>query len=74
MCCSRNATTLHVIEGGEQTDVVWMDNVECTGQEDNIGHCKHSGWAQTDCTHLNFAAVDCIGNTNPGMYKVVGFS
>ena len=42
-----------------------MDNVQCTGTETNLGHCKHSGWADSDCSENDLAAVDCTGTANP---------
>lgn len=41
---------------------VVLDNVRCTGNEDNLAHCSHSGWGVvgSSCSgHANDAGVVC---------------
>ncbi|PVD22127.1 hypothetical protein C0Q70_17931 [Pomacea canaliculata] len=42
---------------GQGTGRIWMDNVQCTGMETNIGSCSHSG--ANFCGHNEDAAVSC---------------
>lgn len=45
---------------GEGSGFIWMDDVNCTGNETAITYCKHKGWRTTDCTHKQDASVICI--------------
>ena len=39
---------------------IWLDDVQCRGTETNIGDCRHRGWGQHNCVHINVVAVSCI--------------
>ena len=38
---------------------IWLDDVACTGKEQNIGRCMHDGWGNSDCEHREDAGVEC---------------
>ncbi|CAC5407328.1 LRP5_6 [Mytilus coruscus] len=38
---------------------IWMDNVNCTGYENNIDECHFNGWGVHDCSHGEDSAVEC---------------
>ena len=46
---------------GMGTGPIWMDNVQCSGNEASISDCSFKGWGITDCNHGNNAGVRCKG-------------
>ena len=38
---------------------IWLDNVDCTGEEQNVTNCPSRGWGIHDCTHFEDAGVEC---------------
>ncbi|XP_028411924.1 deleted in malignant brain tumors 1 protein-like isoform X2 [Dendronephthya gigantea] len=38
---------------------IFLDEVSCTGTEQNISSCSHSGWGISDCSHNEDAGVEC---------------
>lgn len=38
---------------------IWMDDVNCTGFENNIDECQFRGWSVSDCSHGEDAGVEC---------------
>ena len=44
---------------GEGTGPIWLDNVNCTGSEQNVTACGHSEMDVVDCGHNRDAGVIC---------------
>ena len=42
---------------------MWLNDVDCTGTEEHIGLCSHSGWGEysSSCSHSREAGVICGG-------------
>lgn len=38
---------------------IWLDDVHCSGGESSVGECRHNGWGDHDCYHLEDVAVSC---------------
>lgn len=39
---------------------IWLENVQCNGNEQSIFDCTHSGWGNiTDCTHEDDVVISC---------------
>ncbi|CAI5683597.1 deleted in malignant brain tumors 1 protein isoform X1 [Oreochromis niloticus] len=59
---------------GRGTGPIWLDNVECSGQESALSHCSHPGFGENNCGHGEDASVICLGalqkpeiTINPGV-------
>ena len=58
-----NATAVKAFSPSASTSVpVWLDNVDCNGQEDRLIDCRHNGVGGHNCNHNKDAAVVCGGN------------
>ncbi|KAK3087601.1 hypothetical protein FSP39_008130 [Pinctada imbricata] len=45
---------------------VWIDDINCAGNETNVGYCQRKPWGVNDCDHTEDASVICIrSNPNP---------
>ncbi|XP_063415706.1 low-density lipoprotein receptor-related protein 4-like [Mytilus trossulus] len=38
---------------------IWMDNVTCSGFENNIDQCQFAGWGIHDCRHGEDSGIEC---------------
>ncbi len=38
---------------------IWMDNLQCSGNETSIAECDFPGWGIHDCYHYQDASVVC---------------
>ena len=45
---------------GQGVDPIWLDNVDCTGSEENIDSCPHNAWGSHNCAHFEDAGVICL--------------
>ena len=50
---------------GSGSGVIWLDNVECLGQESDIAECERSEWASHNCDHSEDAGVICTDTLPP---------
>ncbi|XP_028407369.1 deleted in malignant brain tumors 1 protein-like [Dendronephthya gigantea] len=46
---------------------IWLSNVECTGDEQNITQCSHRGWGRHSCSHAEDAGVECLTANFPAI-------
>ena len=45
---------------GKGTGEIWLDDVDCKGNEPSIFQCGHKGWGIRNCDHSQDASVICI--------------
>ena len=53
------ASAIHDALFGPSSGRIWLDNVNCIGNEGTIGNCSHSGWGVGYCTQRRAASVKC---------------
>ncbi|KFP04730.1 Deleted in malignant brain tumors 1 protein, partial [Calypte anna] len=46
---------------GQGTGNIWLDDVTCSGTEDNLAKCPARSWGQNNCNHGEDAGVVCSG-------------
>uniref|UniRef100_A0A8D2IP06 Soluble scavenger receptor cysteine-rich domain-containing protein SSC5D n=1 Tax=Varanus komodoensis TaxID=61221 RepID=A0A8D2IP06_VARKO len=49
---------------GEGTSVIWLDDVQCQGEEATLAECHTSPWGTNNCRHTEDAGAVCSGETN----------
>jgi len=52
------------------TGPIWLDDVACTGNENSLTECRHSGWLVHNCDHMEDAGVYCSNSSRPDGYPV----
>ena len=54
----------HSARFGQGSGKIWLDNVQCQGNESSIVNCRHSPWGVHNCEHREDASVICSSKRN----------
>jgi len=49
---------------GTATGKIWMDDVDCRGNESALDECEHRGWGDHNCRHRDDVSLICADNLN----------
>ncbi|KAG3292469.1 antigen WC1.1-like [Ictidomys tridecemlineatus] len=60
--CGVALDVMHNAQFGEGSGPIWLDELKCTGEEDQLWKCPAQGWGHHDCAHDEDAGVICSGN------------
>ena len=64
----RALTALNTAAFGRGQGKIWMNNVQCTGNESSLTDCAHNGLGNANCSHSKDAGVVCTqGKTDPSI-------
>ncbi|KAJ3600286.1 hypothetical protein NHX12_031272 [Muraenolepis orangiensis] len=60
--CGAVVSAPHGAHFGQGQGSIWLDDLQCTGQESDLTQCGHSGLGTHNCGHNEDASVVCEGN------------
>ena len=52
---------LEVSSFGAGTGQIWLDELQCIGNETSVEQCSHLGFAIHNCFHSDDVGVKCVG-------------
>ena len=44
---------------------IWLQDVQCVGDEQSIAECRHGGWGKHNCDHFDDVGVNCKYTSTP---------
>lgn len=59
--CGHAISAPHSAHFGKGSGPIWLDNVDCSGQESALAHCTHPQFGENNCGHGEDASVICLG-------------
>ncbi|XP_072703748.1 scavenger receptor cysteine-rich domain-containing group B protein-like [Ciconia boyciana] len=65
--CGRAMAAPSQAHFGQGKGSIWLDDMSCTGSEDNLAHCQARPWGQSNCHHGEDAGVVCSGTSHPAI-------
>uniref|UniRef100_A0A8C5GLM3 Deleted in malignant brain tumors 1 protein-like n=1 Tax=Gouania willdenowi TaxID=441366 RepID=A0A8C5GLM3_GOUWI len=66
--CGRAVSALERAAFGQGTGPIWLDNVQCLGNETSIADCAHQGLQDHNCGHFEDASIICEGDGHGSTY------
>ncbi|VTJ76940.1 Hypothetical predicted protein [Marmota monax] len=61
MGCGMALDAMNYSQFGKGLGPIWLDELKCTGEEDQVWQCPSLGWGHHYCTHKWDAGVICSG-------------
>ncbi|KFQ65628.1 Deleted in malignant brain tumors 1 protein, partial [Pelecanus crispus] len=55
---------------GQGSGHIWLDDMSCTGSEDNLAQCRARPWGRSNCHHGEDAGVVCSGTSRPAIQGI----
>ena len=59
---------------GSGTGQIWLDDIQCIGDETSLFNCRHNGWGIHNCGHGEDVSIRCTTATGKVYYDVECFS
>ncbi|XP_071499346.1 scavenger receptor cysteine-rich domain-containing protein DMBT1-like [Diadema antillarum] len=59
---------------GRDAQIIWLDNVNCAGDELQLSDCLSEDWSTHNCVHSEDAGVKCGNQTSEGDVRLTGGS
>ncbi|XP_058272777.1 deleted in malignant brain tumors 1 protein-like [Hemibagrus wyckioides] len=57
--CSKAVKAYQNAHFGQGSGPIWLNNIQCSGNESSITQCSHSGFGSHNCNHHEDAGVTC---------------
>ncbi|KFP71344.1 Deleted in malignant brain tumors 1 protein, partial [Acanthisitta chloris] len=68
--CGQPVDAPHAAHFGVGSGHIFLDDVQCRGDEPSLQMCRHNGWGVHNCLHGEDASVICAGWVGLGMHQV----
>ncbi|XP_067321107.1 deleted in malignant brain tumors 1 protein-like [Anolis sagrei] len=59
--CGDASTAFGGVRYGQGSGLIWLENVNCTGEETSLAACPKSPWGKHSCNHSQDVSVKCSG-------------